>query len=149
VKPRLEIHTVVGVLPDDLGALEQAASDDGVGIVARLKVDWAGGVVRFDRVGETLVAGWWAGELAGIAGMTRDPYIAAMRMRRVYVAPQFRRHGIGRELAFHVLRRPEIVDQRVTVNAGTPEAPAFCEALGFRPVSGQRHTHERPWEGAR
>lgn len=85
-----------------------------------------------------------AGVLAGVGGLTLDPVVpGALRMRRFYVHPAFRRHGIGRRLAVALLERPGTAGRRVTVNAGTAEAPAFWAALGFVAERRDGHSHVR------
>ncbi len=82
--------------------------------------------------------------LAGVGGLTLDPVVpGALRMRRFYVHPAFRRYGIGRRLAVALLERPGTAGRRVTVNAGTAGAPVFWEALGFVAEQRDRHTHVR------
>ena len=66
----------------------------------RLASDWASGAMRFDRPGEALLAAYSEGVLAAIGGITIDPIVPdALRMRRFYVRPAFRRTGIGGEIA--------------------------------------------------
>ena len=73
-----------------------------------------------------------------------DPVVpGALRMRRFYVHPAFRRHGIGRRLAVALLKRPGTAGRSVTVNAGTIGAPVFWEALGFVAAPRRGHTHVR------
>ncbi len=89
-----------------------------------------------------LLAAYVDGVLVGIGGLTLEPAVAgASRMRRFYVRPPFRRHGVGRKLAATLLEYPRRVGRGVTVNAGTLDAPAFWRALGFMPDLRQRHTH--------
>ena len=103
-------------------------------MIGRLIAEWASGATRFDRDGERLLAAYLQGVLAGIGGLTMEPAITgALRMRRFYVRPRFRRQGVGRELAATLLGQAMPQVRLVTVNAATPDAPAFWEALGFVP----------------
>lgn len=82
--------------------------------------------------------------LAGVGGLTLDPVVpGALRMRRFYVHPAFRRYGVGRKLAMALLERPGTASRRVAVNAGIAGAPAFWEALGFAAEPCCGHTHVR------
>lgn len=102
---------------------------------------WSG---TFRPPGEALLAVRIAGGLVGIGGLTLDPIIpGALRMRRFYIHPAFRQQRVGRLLASVLLDRPCLADRAVMVNAGTPHAAAFWEALGFVPDPRGGHTHAR------
>ena len=78
--------------------------------------------------------------LAGIGGLTVEPVIAhALRMRRFYVRPAFRRSGVGLQLATALLARV-IPGRLITVNAAPTSFP-FWESVGFTPHARDGHTH--------
>lgn len=134
-------------LPAGLLALRAEARRESFHFLERLASEWETGTVRFDRPGEVLLAAHTADVLAGVGGLTLDPVVpGTLRMRRFYVHPAFRRHGIGRRLARTLLERPGTAGRRVTVNAGTAGAPVFWEALGFvaEPCCGHTHTRKPP-----
>ena len=98
----------------------------------RLATDWKAGVTRFDRDGEALVGARVDEVLAGIGRLTVDPVVSgALRMRRFYVRPSFREHGIGRKLVGTLLEYPR--RGRVVVVNASGGSPAFWEKLGFAP----------------
>jgi GNAT superfamily N-acetyltransferase len=137
--PALEV--IAGALPAGFDALREEARAEGYRFIDRLATDWASGEARFDREGEILLGLWIAGELAGIGGLTFDPVLAdALRMRRFYVRPIFRRRGFGRTLAEALLERARSSGRPVTVNAASG-SETFWEALGFRPDSHDGHSH--------
>lgn len=139
----MRISTVTGKLPAMFDALRQEACNEGHRFLERLAVDWASGVMRFDRDGELLLAAHCDGVLAGMGGITLDPVTPGpLRMRRFYIRPAFRRQGIGRSLAAALLERSMLTGSTVTVNAGTADAPAFWESLGFLPDARDGHTHK-------
>ncbi len=108
----------------------------------RLAQDWESGADCYDRDGEALLAARIDGTLAGIGGLTHDPVLPdALRMRRFYVGADFRRIGVARRLAGALLALPRGKRPLITVNAGTRDAPAFWESLGFVRVACARHTH--------
>ena len=97
--------------------------------------------MRFDRDGEALVGARVDDVLAGIGGLTLDPVVSgALRMRRFYVRPSFRKHGIGRKLVGTLLEYPRRSGQVVVVNA-SGGSPAFWEKLEFAPDMRDGHTH--------
>jgi GNAT superfamily N-acetyltransferase len=137
------LETVTQCLPPDLGELRMLAAAEGFRMLERLADEWHSGEHRFDRPGEALLTARIGSRMAGIGGMTIDrDDETALRLRRFYIAPDVRRHGVGRGLALALIRRPECQGRRIVVNAGTAAAPAFWEAHGFvRPGAGAGHTH--------
>ena len=132
---------VVQELPADFDALRAEARAEGYRFVERLATDWASGTVRFDREGEALLAARLKTVLCGIGGLTIEPVVPdALRMRRFYVRPAYRRSGIGRMLAIALLERAQNRSGLVTVNAA-PASAAFWESLGFVPDTRDGHTH--------
>jgi GNAT superfamily N-acetyltransferase len=122
---------------------------EGYLFVERLAADWEAGRMRFEREGEALLAARLTGILAGIGGLTIEPVVpGALRMRRFYVRPTFRRAGIGRKLATALLERARRISPVVTVNAA-PASVSFWESLGFAPDLRDGHTHLQQLEPRR
>jgi GNAT superfamily N-acetyltransferase len=137
----LVLQPVIDHLPADFDDLRAEASAEGYRFLERLFAEWNAQAVRFDRDGEALLAARVYGVLAGIGGLTLDPdVVGALRMRRFYVRPPFRRHGIGRGLAEALLDRPRRAGRAVMVNAARGSW-AFWQALGFVPDAREGHTH--------
>jgi GNAT superfamily N-acetyltransferase len=128
-------------LPPGFARLAVEAAAEGFRHVDRLAEEWRNGSQRFTRAGERLLAVVAEGDLAAIGGLTVDPVLTpALRMRRFYVRPGFRRQEIGRALAQALIAEaPAAVP--ITVHAGTAEAPAFWVAMGFAPHAADGHTH--------
>ena len=140
----VQIVRVEEALPEGFEALQAEASAETFQHVDRFAEDWASGAMRFDREGEALFAAFVEGELAAIGGVTQDemdPDLGALRMRRMYVRPAFRRRGVGRALAGAMIQQGMAGATVLTVNAGTPDAPPFWEAMGFAPDSRNGRTH--------
>jgi GNAT superfamily N-acetyltransferase len=136
-----KLQRVIEELPAGFDALREEARAEGYLFVERLATDWMSGTTRFDREGEALLAARVNGVLAGIGGLTIEPVVRhALRMRRFYVRPAYRRSGIGRMLATALLERAQRTSRLVTVNAG-PGSAAFWESLGFAPDARDGHTH--------
>lgn len=84
------------------------------------------------------------GELAGVGGVTTQSGLAepAMRMRRLYVRPAFRRAGVARVLAGAMMQQAFQTAPLLVLNAAaSPAAPLFWEAMGFNRVAWDRITH--------
>ena len=127
------ITRVVETLPDGFDVILEAAASEGVRNMAMLAAQWAGGEQRFDDPG-ALFAALVDGDLAGVGGVTVETGAGepAMRMRRLYVLPMFRRFGVGRRLAGAMIQQGFQTAPLLTVNAAASEAAGpFWEALGF------------------
>jgi GNAT superfamily N-acetyltransferase len=137
----LRLESVVDGLPADFETMRAEARAEGYAFLDRLSKDWASSAMRFDRPGEALLAAYSDEVLAAIGGITIDPvHSDALRMRRFYVRPAFRRAGIGREIAHALLGRALQRVRVVTLNAATKSVP-FWKALGFAPEARDGHTH--------
>jgi len=133
---------VLTSLPAGFDAIRAEAREDGHNHMERLAIDWASGANRFDAVGEALLAAFVGGELAGVGGLTIDPAgSTALRMRRFYVRPRFRRHGVGRCLAEALMAKARDVTNVLVLNAATELATRFWEAQGFVAEHRDGHTH--------
>lgn len=121
---------------------EEAAAE-GVRNVGTLAAQWASGEQRFDEPG-ALFAALVEGELAGVGGVSVETGLAepAMRMRRLYVRPAFRRTGLATRLAGAMMQQGFQAAPLLTLNAAaSPAAPPFWEAMGFAPVDWPGITH--------
>ncbi len=137
------ITRVVETLPDGFDVILQAAASEGVRNMAMLEAQWESGAQRFDEPG-ALFAALVDGELAGLGGVTAEADAGgpAMRMRRLYVLPAFRRFGVGRRLAAAMMQQGFQAAPLLTVNAAASEAaPAFWETLGFERVVAAGYSH--------
>ena len=77
--------------------------------------------------------------------MTVDPTCSrALRLRRFYVRPVFRRLGVGRCLALALVDPARLLTDRLVLNAETDLATRFWEALGFVAERCDGHTHVWP-----
>jgi GNAT superfamily N-acetyltransferase len=138
--PPVRFQRVIDELPADFDTIRAEARAEGYRFLDRLTMDWASGAMRFDRPGEALLTAYSAAVLAAIGGITIDPIVPdALRMRRFYVRPAFRRTGIGGEIAKAVLKMARSVPV-VTINAAVKSVP-FWETLGFVPEARDGHTH--------
>ena len=140
----LRLERIVDSLPDSIGILADEARAEAIRNVDRLVHDWSSGVARFTRSGELLLAAFDGADLVAIGGLTVEPdtEICAMRLRRLYVRPAFRRRGVGRTLAVALMEQGFSVGNLLTLNAGVPGSAQFWEALGFTPVHAETRTHE-------
>src|SRR3989442_9087214 len=91
---------------EELLPLVPLADAEGHGMVSRLVKDWRSRVNRFDRSGEVLLVATDASDIVGVCGLNQDPFDSAARVgrvRRLFVAPAWRRRGIGSALLKAIL----------------------------------------------
>jgi GNAT superfamily N-acetyltransferase len=139
----MRIEPVVKELPAGFDLLRAEARSEGYQFLERLAGDWGSGAMRFTQPGEAFLAAYSGDTLAGVGGLTVDPVVPdALRMRRFYVRPSFRRSGIARSIATMLLDRAFKTTTVVTLNAGSGSVP-FWVSLGFVPDREAGHTHIR------
>lgn len=130
-------------LPADFGTLRDASVAEGFGMLPRLEQQWAEGK-QFQREGEILLGAMAGGQLVAIGGLTqtREPHI--LRVRRVYVRPDFRRTGVGGTLMRALIAHAQSQNARELELLTDTEAGArFYESLGFIRVTEEGTTHRR------
>ncbi|EJT03579.1 GNAT family N-acetyltransferase [Rhizobium sp. CCGE 510] len=129
-------------LPREIADLDSEAQQEGHFHITRLIEEWSAGDLRFERDGERLLGAYIGEALAGIGGLTIEPALSgALRMRRFYIRPEMRRHGIGRVLALALLNHARDFCSIVTVHAGNADAAKFWEAVGFQLCEWDGVTH--------
>lgn len=140
----IQLVRVFDDLPEGFETLREAADREGVRNMATLAEQWRDGSQRFADPG-ALFAAFIDGELAGIGGVTPQAGLPepAMRMRRLYVAPVFRRAGVGQALAGAMIQQSLQAASLLTSNARASEAAGpFWEAMGFERVEADGHTYQ-------
>lgn len=138
----MTIVRIINELPIGIETLAPLAEAEGVNNLRLLLDGWRAGE-WFDGDGEALFAAFAAGELVGIGGVTPCSHLnGAERVRRFYVAPDFRRTGVGRTLATAAMQHGLRYTRTLTCNARASTAAApFWEAMGFEPVQATGYTH--------
>ena len=111
------VHKVIsGSLPVDINLLRDDAKNENFNFIERLYVEWTENRNRFDKKGEMLICSFVNRQIAGLGGITVDPAIAdALRMRRFYIRPAFRRLGLGKLLCETLIENARPSGKRITV----------------------------------
>jgi GNAT superfamily N-acetyltransferase len=138
------VHVITD-LPPDIEGLRKAAEDEGHNLVDRLVDEWQDGSNRFDRPGEVLAEVRCDDALCAVGGLNIDPYIddpTVGRIRHVFVHPDARRIGIGRELVGFLVESGRGHFDRVRLRSTSDPGPAFYPAIGFMPTYEPDATHE-------
>lgn len=131
-------------LPEGFANLGQTSQAEGIRNMAMLESDWLSGANRFEAAGEALFGACFGEQLVGVGGVSRETGYAepAMRMRRLFVLPAFRRTGVGQLLAKACIRHGLGSADPLTCNAqASAAAGPFWESLGFAPIEHPSITH--------
>ena len=138
------LEQVLISLPDGFDEVLYSSLKTDVRNMTLLFQRWNSGTERFDKEGEALYAARIDHKLVGIAGTTREPDYCepAMRMRRLYVLPQYRRRGVARILAQKCMETGLKVAPILTCNAkASLAAGPFWLSLGFSEIDLPNITH--------
>jgi len=139
------VEAAAPLLPHGLAVLAEGADAEGIAIVSAVITRWADGTQRYDQSGESLLVARSDQTVVGVGGLTRCPHVpGAMRVRRFYVAAEWRRLGVARLLAERLIDQGFQHSNTLTCNArASAAAPPFWENMGFRPVATEGITHTR------
>jgi GNAT superfamily N-acetyltransferase len=125
-------------------SLLEASWQEELFLLTRLREEWKAGVNRFDDPGEVLYGAFLGDRLAGVGGLNVDPYVCDVRIgrvRRLYVAPDLRRRGIGRRLVEAIIHAARGLFDELRLRTDSTPAARFYEALGFTPHIADACTH--------
>ncbi len=139
MKTSIQITSAQALPSDFEKELLTEANREGFQALQWLRDDWQSGSNRFSAPGEALFVARYEDRLIGICGLNRDPFVedsTVGRLRRMYVHPQFRRKGVGRQLVFRAIQAGRKHFQSLRLRTISKGASAFYEALGFEPVEG-------------
>ena len=142
-----EFQRVHRLPTDALASLLAASIEEGFHFIERLVREWEEAQHRFNRPGELLLAVYKEEEIIAIGGLTADPYSgesALGRLRHVYVRPDARRRGIGRDLVRILEQAAGQTYRALVLRTDSPTAARFYEMLGYtRLPPGSTATHRR------
>jgi GNAT superfamily N-acetyltransferase len=141
---KYELRRIRRLQSEDLAEMVALSHSEGFQFIDRLASDSDDEKPTFDAPG-AFGFGWYMGEkLVAVGGLTPDPYVGipAGRVRRVYVHPEHRRHGLGRGLIEAIILEGRSSYTVFTLRAATPQAAALYESLGFVASDLPETTHE-------
>lgn len=132
------------IAPFEWTRILQDSRAEGLDLVNRLLKDFQFGANRFDAPGEALFACLSGYSVVAVAGLNREPdgsFEGAGRIRRLYVLPELRGQGLGRNLVTAVTALAQSHFNVLTVNVGRLDASGFYEHLGFTHIDHPNITH--------
>lgn len=129
----------IRTLPKDIENLTEPAHREGYRFMRRLIDEFESGANTFTHPGEALFEIRILGKLVGIAGLNVDPYAAdgaVGRVRRMYVHPDHRNHGIGTTLIETIEKHARGSFDLLRLRTDSAAASRFYAGLGFIPLQG-------------
>ena len=115
------------LLPDGVAPLAGHADQEGVRIVATVLERWEDESERYRGRGEAILAAVVGDEVVSIGALSHCPQVyGALRMRRFYVAPAWRRHGVAHSLAGELIATGHGYTDLITCNARISDC-ATCD----------------------
>ena len=115
---------------------------EGGPFLLRLRDEWRSGATRFDRANEILLGAFLDGRLAGVGGLTHDPWQPDIgRLRHLYVLREMRGRGIGRMLVARIVEEAGRAFSVLRLRTRAEEAARLYESFGFIPTAEPFETH--------
>ncbi|HSL74305.1 MAG TPA: GNAT family N-acetyltransferase [Ilumatobacteraceae bacterium] len=139
----VRVRSATEFVPESLTALAEQADAEGIRVVRAIIDRWESGEERYDRSGEQLLVAVTDDGVVGVGGLTICPTVPdALRVRRFYVHPAWRRRGVAAAITSALLASWPRDVSVITCNAqASAAAPRFWEAMGFEPVADADITH--------
>ncbi|OOC14887.1 GNAT family N-acetyltransferase [Dickeya dadantii] len=142
----MNLHIVrIDRLSHGLEALIAESQEQGFRFLRRLQLEYQSGVNRFRLPGEGLLAAFDGKRLVAIGGVNQQPYNGQRtgRLRRFYVAADYRRQGVGRELLAAIETFSGLYFHELHLFTDTDEAARFYQRLGYLPVNHPHTSHSK------
>ena len=139
----VRVRSATDFVPEALTALAEEADAEGIRVVRAVIDRWESGEERYERSGEQLLVAVTDDGVVGVGGLTICPTVpGALRVRRFYVHPAWRRRGVAAAITSALLASWPREVSVITCNAqASAAAPRFWEAMGFEPVDDANITH--------
>ena len=128
------IQKVTSLTLESLQSILDSSLSEGYTFIQKLWDEYDSGKVTFTEHGDILLGCYDDGRLVAIGGIHADPYLnnpTIGRIRHVYVLPEYRRSGIGRELVLTLIEAASDRFTMVTLRTLTDHGRAFYNAIGF------------------
>lgn len=126
--------------------LIDSSQEEGYEMIQRLWDEYESGKNRFDANGAELLAVYQDDEMIAIGGVHPDPYLSDPkigRVRHLYVLPEHRRTGIGRQIMRQLVENSRATFHTLTLRTLTEHGDKFYKSLGFSDE--QRYENATHW----
>ncbi|OOR03181.1 GNAT family N-acetyltransferase [Bacillus mycoides] len=118
----------------EINHLIQESTKEGFNFLIKLINEYESKRNTFSKTGECLYGIFRGDTLIGIGGLNQDPYTKVNkigRLRRFYIAKDYRRKGLGRLLLGRILSDAKIYFTIVVLHTDTKQGDQFYISSGF------------------
>jgi GNAT superfamily N-acetyltransferase len=130
----VQIHPIQELQSQAWQTLLKTSLDEGYDFIQKLCDEYEAGSNRFDAPRAVLLGVYLNDELIAVGGVHPDPYLQTTtigRVRHMYVLPEYRRHGVGRELMLALIQHARTHFETLTLRTPTAHGDSFYKSLGF------------------
>ena len=123
-------------LPKQIENLAALANQEGYAFILRLIEEFQSGKNRFDQTGECLLMAYDGNSLVGCGGLNQQWGDAGVeerigRVRRFYVHPQYRQHGVGKTLLLELEKLAKPYYSALCLNTDQKGAAHFYQKHNY------------------
>ncbi|MFC6052564.1 acetyltransferase [Acinetobacter sp. Ac_877] len=123
-------------LPEEISKLAQQANKEGFEFVVRMIEEFESGKNRFDKPNEFLLMAYDDGQLIACGGLNlqwndQDVETRIGRVRRFYVLPQYRKHGVGKQLLQYLEKKAISNFSALCLNTDTKSGEKFYQKMNY------------------
>lgn len=135
------ISEIKALKVDELEPLVLQSEQEGFRHLRRLVNEYQSGENTFSGQGEALYIAREQEQIVGIVGLNQDPFSdhSTGRVRRLYVHPDYRHLGIGKQLVQKVTSEANKFYNILVLHTDSEQASTFYLALGFKPDPHDSH----------
>ncbi|MES5927158.1 GNAT family N-acetyltransferase [Bacillus cereus group sp. MG9] len=130
----IQIKRIGDLLKYEVNHLVQESKEEGFNFLLKLKNEYESKRNTFSKTGECLYGIFREDTLIGIGGLNQDPYTKNNkigRLRRFYIAKDYRRKGLGKLLLGRILSDAKIYFTIVVLHTDTEQGDQFYTSSGF------------------
>ncbi|MGG1342659.1 GNAT family N-acetyltransferase [Bacillus toyonensis] len=136
----IHIQQIDNLMKYEISHLVQDSKEGGFNFLIKLINEYENKINVFNKTGECLYGIFQGEKLIGIGGLNEDPYTENNkigRVRRFYIAKEYRRKGLGRLLLVRILSDAKKYFNIVVLNTDTEQGDKFYTSGGF--VKGEKY----------
>lgn len=130
----MHIQQIENLMKYEFKYLVQESKEEGFKFLKKLINEYENELNTFNKSGECLYGIFQGEKLIGIGGLNADPYTENNkigRLRRFYIAKDYRRIGLGKLLLNKLLSHAEKYFKVVVLHTDTKQGDVFYTVNGF------------------
>lgn len=133
---KFKVNRIQTLITAELFQLVLESKQDGFRFLERLVKEYENGTNTFTKLGESLYGFYTEqGVLIAVGGLNVDPFSNDQnvgRLRRFYVAKEYRRSGVGTLLLNEIISDAKNYFDIIVLHTDTEQAAKFYSAFGFK-----------------